>query len=108
MDFKSVAEYNSVVHKICTKLRFCNQPLDDSEMMERTISTFLPANKILQHQYHRHKYTKYSDLTYDLLQAGKHDELLTKNHQLCPVGATPLPEVHFNAQNNNKKLVVQD
>jgi hypothetical protein len=48
MDFKSVLEYNSVVHKICTKLHFCNKPLDDAEMVEKTLSTFLPANMILQ------------------------------------------------------------
>jgi hypothetical protein len=99
MDFKSIAEYNSDVHKICTKLHFFNQPL-----IEKTLSTFLPANRILQQQYRRHKYTKYSDLIYDLLQAKKHDELLTKKHQMRPVGVVPLPEVHFNAQNNNKKF----
>src|SRR6266540_3114917 len=27
MDFKSVVEYNSAVHKICSKLRFCDQPI---------------------------------------------------------------------------------
>jgi hypothetical protein len=42
MDFKSVAEYNSVIHKICTKLRFYNQPLDDAKMIEKTLSTFSP------------------------------------------------------------------
>jgi hypothetical protein len=104
MDFKSVAEYNSAVHKICTKLHFCNQPLDDAEMIEKTLFTFLPANRMLQLQYRHHKYTKYFDLIYDLLQAEKHDELLTKNHQMRPVGVAPLSEVHFNAQNNNKRF----
>ena len=104
MDFKSVAEYNSAVHRIGSKLRFCNQPLEDTKMIEKTLSTFLPANRILQQQYRRHKYTKYSNLIYDLLQAEKHDELLTKNHQLRPIWAAPLPEVHFNAQNNTKKF----
>jgi hypothetical protein len=103
MDFKYVVEYNSVVHKICTKHCFCNQPLDDAEMIEKTLSTFLPTNRILQQQYRRHKYTKYSDLIYDLLQAEKHDELLTKNHQMRPVGAAPPLEVHFNAQKSKKK-----
>jgi len=46
MDFKSVAEYNSVVHKICSKLRFCDQQIDDAEKIEKTLSTFLPANRI--------------------------------------------------------------
>uniref|UniRef100_K3YLK5 Retrotransposon Copia-like N-terminal domain-containing protein n=1 Tax=Setaria italica TaxID=4555 RepID=K3YLK5_SETIT len=104
MDFKSIAKYNSAVHKICFKLHFCNQSLDDAEMIEKTLSTFLPANRILQQQYRHHNYTKYSDLIYDLVQEEKHDELLTKNHQLRPVGVAPLPEVHFNAQNNNKKF----
>jgi hypothetical protein len=76
--------------------------LDDAEMIEKTVSTFLPVNRILQQQYRHHEYTKYSDLIYDLLPAEKHDELFTKNHQMRPVGATPLPEVHFNAQNNKK------
>jgi len=67
MDFKSVAEYNSVVHKICSKLRFCDQPVNDEEKIEKTLSTFLPSNRLLQQQYHHHKYTKYSDLIYDLL-----------------------------------------
>uniref|UniRef100_K4AKW4 Uncharacterized protein n=1 Tax=Setaria italica TaxID=4555 RepID=K4AKW4_SETIT len=71
MDFKFVEEYNSAVHKICSKLHFCNQPLDDAEMIEKILSTI---------------------------------SLLTKNHQLRPVGAAPLSEVHFNAQNNNKKF----
>lgn len=104
MDFKFITEYNSTVHKICSKLHFCNQPFDDVEMIEKTLPTFLPANRILQQQYHCHNYTKYSNLIYYLLQAEKHDELLTKNHQLRPVGAAPLPEVHFNAQNNNKQF----
>ena len=67
MDFKSIAEYNSVVHKICSKLHFFDQPIDDAEKIEKTLSTFLPANRLLQQQYRRHKYTKYSDLIYDLL-----------------------------------------
>jgi hypothetical protein len=68
-------------------------------MIKKTLSIFLPANR-----YHRHKYTKYSDLTNDLLQAEKHDEFLTKNHKMCIVGASLMPEVHFNVQNNNKKF----
>lgn len=104
LDFKSVAEYNSAVHRICSKLRFCDQTVTDVEKIEKTLSTFLPENRILQQQYRNHKYTKYSDLIYDLLQAEKHDELLTKNHQMRPVGAAPLPEVHFNSQKNQKKF----
>ena len=102
MDFKTIADYNSAVHKISAKLRFCDQPVNDATMIEKTLSTFLPANRILQQQYRNRAYVKYSDLIYNLLQAEKHDELLTRNHQMRPVGATPLPEVHFNAKKNKK------
>jgi len=103
MDFKSIAEYNSAVHRICSKLHFCEQPIDDAEKIEKTLSTFLPENRLLQQQYRRHNYAKYSDLIHDLSQAEKHDELLTKNHQMRPVGAKALPEI-FYTQNNQKKF----
>ena len=102
MDFKSVGEYNSAVHKICSKLRFCDEPVSDEDLVEKTLFTFLPANRILQQQYWNGKYTKYSSLIHDLAQAEKHDELSTKNHQMRPSGTAPLPEVHFNVQNNKK------
>jgi hypothetical protein len=104
MDFKSVAEYNSAVHKICSKLHFYDQPVNDAEKIEKMLSTFLPTNRLLQQQYCRHNYAKYSDLIYDLLQAEKHDEILTKNHQIRPMGTSPLPEVHHNSQNTQKKF----
>ncbi|KAG2578096.1 hypothetical protein PVAP13_6NG204603 [Panicum virgatum] len=58
----------------------------------------------LRHHLHRDLKNEYSDLIYDLLQVEKHDELLTKNYQMSPVGATPLPEVHYNSQNSQKKF----
>ena len=48
MDFKSVGEYNSVVHKICSKLRFCDEPVSDEDLIEKILSTFLPSNRLLQ------------------------------------------------------------
>ena len=53
MDLKSIAEYNSAVHKICSKLHFCDQPVNDADKIEKTLSTFLPANRLLQQQYCR-------------------------------------------------------
>src|SRR5436190_22054898 len=66
MDFKSVGEYNSVVHKICSKLRFCDEPVSNADLIEKTLSTFLPTNRLLQQQYRNGKYTKYSSLIHDL------------------------------------------
>jgi hypothetical protein len=104
-DFKSVADYNHAVHKICSKLKFCEKEPTDADKIEKTLSTMLPADRVLQQQYRASNYTVYSQLIHTLTQAEKHDELLMKNHHKRPVGATPLPEVH-NVQNNvkNKKF----
>ena len=101
-DFKSVAAYNSAVHKINSKLRFCNQQVSDADLIEKTLCTFHPSMRILQQQYRQQKYTKYSELIYTLLQAEKHDELLMKNHNVCPTGAMPIPEAHANAHSTSK------
>ena len=71
-------------------------------MIEKTLQTMLPSDRILQHQYRAKNYQTYSDLIHDLLQAEKHDEFTKKNHQQRPVGAAPLPEVHHNAKGKNK------
>jgi hypothetical protein len=101
-DFKSVGAYNHEVHKICSKLRFCEKEPSELEKIEKTLSTMLPADRILQQQYRARNYQVYSELIHVLLQAEKHDELLLKNSHQRPVGAAPLPEVHANFQKNNK------
>ena len=95
-DFKSVAAYNSAVHKVNSKLRFCNQAISEEDLIEKTLCTFHPSMRVLQQQYRQQKYKKYSELIYTLLQAEKHDELLMKNHQTRPTGSMPLPEAHAN------------
>ena len=50
-DFKSVAAYNSALHRIVTKMRLCGQKITDVDMIEKTLSTFHPGNIVLQQQY---------------------------------------------------------
>jgi hypothetical protein len=57
----------------------------------------LPADRVLQQQYRASKFQVYSELIHTLTLAEKHDELLLKNHHKRPTGATPLPEVNYNA-----------
>ena len=78
-DFKSVGEYNREVHKTSSKLHFCGKEPTDAEKIEKTLSTMLPSDRILQQQYRARDYQVYSDLIHILLQAEKHDELLAKN-----------------------------
>jgi hypothetical protein len=62
-DFKSMAAYNSTLHKIMTQLRLCGQKITDASMIEKTLSTFHPDNIVLQQQYRNSKYQKYSELS---------------------------------------------
>ena len=50
-DFKSVADYNHAVHKICSKLKFCEKEPTDADKIEKTLSTMLLPDRILQQQY---------------------------------------------------------
>ncbi|KAK1693740.1 hypothetical protein QYE76_010437 [Lolium multiflorum] len=101
-DFKSIGEYNHEVHKISSKLRFCGKEPTDAEKIEKTLSTMLPSDRILQQQYRARDYQVYSDLIHILLQAEKHDELLAKNGSQRPVGSQPLPEFHMNVATGRK------
>ena len=104
-DFKSVADYNHAVHKICSKLKFCEKEPTDADKIEKTFSTMLPSDRVLQQQYRAKSFEVYSKLIHTLSQAEKHDELLMKNHHKRLVGSAPLPEVH-NVQEKakNKKF----
>ena len=48
-DFKYVADYNHDVHKIYSKLKFCEKEPTHADKIEKTLSTMLPSNRVLQH-----------------------------------------------------------
>jgi hypothetical protein len=103
-DFKSIGEYNHVVHKICARLRFYEKEPSETDKIEKTLQTMLSSDKILQHQYRAKNYQTYSNLVHDLLQAEKHDELTLRNHHQRSFGSAPLPEVHYNMKGNEKVM----
>ncbi|KAJ1262453.1 hypothetical protein BS78_09G108800 [Paspalum vaginatum] len=98
-DFKTIGDYNHIVHMISTKLQFCDKALSDANKTEKTLSIMLSAERILQQQYLEKNFTVYSELIQTLLQAKRHRELMVWNNQQCPLCSAPLPEVHANAQN---------
>ncbi|XP_021722476.1 uncharacterized protein LOC110689967 [Chenopodium quinoa] len=50
-DFKSVIDYNSIMHEIVSILRYCDHPVTDEQMIEKTLNTFHASNILLQEQY---------------------------------------------------------
>ncbi|XP_074356153.1 uncharacterized protein LOC141695841 [Apium graveolens] len=72
-------------------------------MIEKTLSTFHPNTMILEQQYRERNFQKYSELISLLLVAEKNNELLLKNHQICPIGSVQLPEVHNTSFRKNER-----
>ena len=88
-DFKSVTDYNSALFKISSQLKLCAEKITDEDMLEKTYTTFHASNVLLQQQYRKHRFTKYSELIACLLVAEQNNELLLKNHQSHPSGSIP-------------------
>lgn len=99
-DFPTISEYNSAIFRITSELKLCGEPVTDTEMLEKTLSTFHADNMLLSQQYRERNFTKYSELIACLLVAEQNNKLLLQNHQARPVGATPLPEVHMASHHN--------
>ncbi|XP_074352351.1 uncharacterized protein LOC141691514 [Apium graveolens] len=93
-DFKSIAEYNSTLFKISSKLILCGENITNAEMIEKTLLTFHPNTMILAQQFRERNFQKYGELISLLLVAEKNNELLLKNHQIRPTCSAQLPEVH--------------
>jgi hypothetical protein len=55
--FKSIEDYNHAIHKVCTKLRFCEKEPSEDDKIEKTLQTMLPSDWVLQHQYRPRKLT---------------------------------------------------
>ena len=64
------------------------------DMLEETFTMFHASNVLLQQQYREHRFTKYSELISCLLVVEQNNEFLMRNHQSCPTGSEPFPEVN--------------
>ncbi|KAJ0018617.1 hypothetical protein Pint_11013 [Pistacia integerrima] len=105
-DFKSVIEYNSIVFRITSEQKLCKENITDEDMLEKTFSTFHASNVLLQQQYREKGFQKYSELISCLLVAKQINELLMKNHEACPIGSTPFPEVNVTISDNHGMVMV--
>ena len=83
-------------------MQFCEKEPSDADKIEKTLSTMLPYERILQQQYCERNFQVYSDLIHTLHEAEKHSELMVWNNQQRPVGSAPLPEVHAYSKNKPK------
>ncbi|KAK9755977.1 hypothetical protein RND81_01G064200 [Saponaria officinalis] len=102
-DFKSVIKYNSALYQIVSRLRLCGETVTESDLLEKTYSTFRTSNMVLQQQYRERQFKTYSELISCLLVAEENNELLMQNHQTHPTGSSPIPEVNDVVSNRGGK-----
>ncbi|KAL0435264.1 UNVERIFIED_CONTAM: hypothetical protein Sradi_0234300 [Sesamum radiatum] len=91
-DFKTIAEYNSEMFQIVSKLRLSGEDVTDEQMLEKAFSTFHASNLVLQQQYRERGFKTYSELISCLLVAEENNQLLLNNHHTRPTGSKPLPQ----------------
>ncbi|XP_016472969.2 uncharacterized protein LOC107794922 [Nicotiana tabacum] len=94
-DYKTISEYNSAVYRIISQLKLCGEPMNDEDMLEKTLSTFYASNMVLQQQYREKGFKIYSELISCLLVAEQYNALLMKNHKARPTGSAPFPEANL-------------
>lgn len=108
-DYKSVEQYNSVLHHIVTCLKLCGEKITDADMIDKTLSTFHANHVNIQRQYRQAKYEKYSELVSVLMEVQGEDETLVENHTSRPTGSSAAPEANASSfkkgknQNNQNK-----
>ena len=96
-NLKTVGDYNSALHRICTSLRMCGITITDTQKIEKTLSTFHPDVVQSSRNYRQGKYTQYAELV-DILQVEEaQDELLRKKSLAQPLGASSRQEAHASA-----------
>ena len=89
LDFPNFSAYDEELHRILSQLRMCGQVISESELIEKTFSTFSPATAILSQQYRNMKYKNYSILMSHLLLAEKQHQILLRNAE-----SRPAREIH--------------
>ncbi|KAK9756923.1 hypothetical protein RND81_01G130000 [Saponaria officinalis] len=102
-DFKSVIEYNSALYEIVSRLRLCGETVTESDLLEKTYSTFHASTMVLQQQYRERQFKTYFELISCLLVAEQNNELLMQNHQTHSTGSSPIPEVNAVVSNRGGK-----
>ena len=90
LDFADLSSFNAELHRIVTQLRMCGQSIDESELIDKTLSTFPSAAALLAQQYRNMKFQTHAKLMTYLLAAEKQQQVLLKNQERRP----PAREMH--------------
>ena len=92
-DFNIVANYNSSLFGIVSKLKFCGNDnlVQEVDLINKTLTTFHPSNLNLSKQYHNHGFKTHVELLPALLVAEQYYQVLLKNDKLQLVSQPTTP-----------------
>ena len=62
LDFPNLLIFNGELHRIVTQLRMCGQTVEESELIDKTLSTFPSAAALLAQQYRNMKFSTHTKL----------------------------------------------
>jgi len=83
-NFDSVTAYDSALRRIVSQLKLCDKEITDEEMIEKTLSTFPPSERIRRQMHRMANYGKYSELIFALLQEERDRQELMRNQNVKP------------------------
>jgi len=104
-NFKTVNEYATKLYSIASELSWCGRKMGEAEKVEKTLTTFAPAERILCAQYRRMNHDTFDKLVATLLLDEKHGVLLQRNHderRLPNPPSQPKPEVNYGDGGRNR------
>jgi hypothetical protein len=103
-DFKTVGEYNSRLHRICTILQLCGTSTTDQQKIDKTLSTFHPDNIQSSRNFRQEGFTEYAALIDALQVAEAQDNVLKKNFSAQPFAGGPSHEANAGAYKVRKPI----
>jgi hypothetical protein len=84
LDFPDFLSFNAELHQIVSLMRLCGHTIEESELIDKTLSTFLPAATLLAQQYRNMQFQTHAKLMSYLLSAEKQQQILLKNTEQRP------------------------
>ena len=85
MDFPNILAFNSELHRIVAQLRLCDETVTKKNLIDKILSSFLPAFAVLSQQYRNMKFKLHSSLISHLVLAEKEQLFLLKTAKSKPV-----------------------